>query len=124
MPRYSTAALRGPSAYARPPVQPSQTDAERWQAWCASIVDTIETIRAEESGARCQMCGCSAHPPAETRRCYRCGEVKALSVFPRSHRGSRKRHYDCQTCRNEAHTKRHQRDKVRAFKQAFSGVAG
>lgn len=111
------------TTYKRPPVAPRQSDTERWQAWCDGLVDTIERIRAEDAPARCPTCDCTAHPPAETRRCWRCGEVKALSAFHRTAKRQHGRHYECRICRNKENAKLRARNKVRMFRAAVSGVA-
>lgn len=89
-----------------------------WEKFCAEVEQRIEAMRLDAyEQPRCPTCDCSAHPPASTRRCRVCGEVRALEAFPRSKNEPLGRQYDCKACRRADSAARNRRRKVEAFRQ-------
>jgi len=101
------------NAFTRPAVQPRQSDAERWQQWCASIEGTIEAIRAAEGPVRCDACGCSAHQPKQ-QACRVCWSVQPLAEFKRDRRSANGYAAVCRACDREQNRANYQARKQRA----------
>lgn len=97
------------NAFSRPAPQPRQSDAARWQGFCASIVDTIEQIRAEEPPTRCETCGCSGHE--RTQACRVCWDIKPLREFKRDRRAASGHASICAECDSQRNRQQYQRRK-------------
>ena len=89
-----------------------------WAEFCRTIEDRIEAMRLEDAPPVCPTCGSWATP--QTRRCYRCADVKPISAFVMRSGAPLGYAHICLVCHAARETKR-RADKKR---QAFRAIIG